>query len=106
MKPLRASEWDSELWEVAEKTEEAVEGKRGLVGSCCGEERGQPIPQRKGQVRKGSGEWQRLCICKDDNGAPLWLMGLRPRPSVPEDAGLIAGLLQWVKDLVLPHAVA
>ena len=32
----------------------------------------------------------------------LWLCGLRTQHSVPENAGLIPSLAQWVKDLVLP----
>ena len=37
---------------------------------------------------------------------PLWLNGLRTWLSVLEDVGLIPGLAQWVKDLVLlPQAV-
>ena len=34
----------------------------------------------------------------------LWFSGLRARHSVYEDVGLIPGLVQWVKDLVLPQA--
>ena len=36
----------------------------------------------------------------------LWLSRLRTRHCVPEDAGSILSLVQWVKDLVLPQAVA
>ena len=36
---------------------------------------------------------------------PLWLW-LRTQHSVCEDVGSNGGLTQWVKDLVLPHAVA
>ena len=32
----------------------------------------------------------------------LWLSGLRPRPIIHEDEGLIPGLTQWVKYLALP----
>ena len=32
----------------------------------------------------------------------LWLSGLKTPCSAHEDAGLIPGLDQWVKDLVLP----
>ena len=35
---------------------------------------------------------------------PLWLRGLRTRPDVCEDVGLIPGLTQWSEDLVLPQA--
>lgn len=38
-------------------------------------------------------------------GVPV-LSGLRPRHSVPEDAGLISGLSQCIKDLALPKAMA
>ena len=31
----------------------------------------------------------------------LWLSGIRTRHSVYKDVGLIPGLTQWVKDLVL-----
>ena len=37
---------------------------------------------------------------------PLRLSGLRTQHSVSENAGLIPGLDQWVKHLVLPQAVA
>ena len=37
---------------------------------------------------------------------PLWLSELGTCNSVCEDAGLILGLTQWVKDLVLPQAAA
>ena len=37
---------------------------------------------------------------------PLWLSGLRTQHSVCEDADLIPGLAQWVKDQVLLQAVA
>ena len=36
---------------------------------------------------------------------PLWLSRLRTQHTVHEDAGLIPGLSQWVKDLVLPQVV-
>ena len=36
---------------------------------------------------------------------PLWLSRLRPGHSIYEDAGLIPGLLQWVKDPAMPQAV-
>ena len=36
---------------------------------------------------------------------PLWLSGLRTN-SVSEDVGLIPGFRLWVKDLVLPQAMA
>ena len=36
----------------------------------------------------------------------MWLYGLRTQHSIREDADLIPGLTQWVKDLALPQAVA
>ena len=36
----------------------------------------------------------------------LWFKGLRTRHCLCEDAGLIHGLSQWVKDPKLPQAVA
>ena len=37
---------------------------------------------------------------------PLWLSGLRTQGSVYENAGLIPGPAQWVKDLALLQAAA
>ena len=37
---------------------------------------------------------------------PSWLSRLRTQNYLPEDVGSIPGLAQWVKDLVLPRAVA
>ena len=37
---------------------------------------------------------------------PSWLSRLRTQHSVPEDVGLIPGLTQEIKDLVLLQAVA
>ena len=42
---------------------------------------------------------------KLDSEFLLWFGGLRTRHSVREDAGLIPGLAQWGKDLVLLGAV-
>ena len=41
-----------------------------------------------------------------DQEFPLGLIGLRIWRSLCEDAGLIPGLTQWVKNLVLPQAGA
>ena len=38
-------------------------------------------------------------------GVPIAAQWVRARHSVCEDAGLIPGLAQWVKDVVLPQAV-
>ena len=40
------------------------------------------------------------------NEFPLWFSGLRTQHSVLEVVGSIPGLAQWVKDPVLPQAVA
>ena len=46
-------------------------------------------------------------ILKDINSQfLLWLNGLRTQHSACENAGLITGLTQWVKDLVFLQAVA
>ena len=39
---------------------------------------------------------------KSDLGVPVWLSGLRTTRFLHEEAGLIPGLEQWIKDPVLP----
>ena len=45
-----------------------------------------------------------LAVSKKAKEFLLWLNGLRTRPHVHEDAGLIPGLTQWVKCPLLPQA--
>ena len=57
-----------------------------------------PFHREKGGMRV-------LLAKEEEEEFPLWLSGLRTQHCFCEHLGLIPGLAQWVKDLVLPQAM-
>ena len=62
------------------------------------------LPCAMGAALKSKGKNKTKNTKKQNLEFPLWLIELRTQHSIRGEAGLIPGLAQWAKGLVLPQA--